>query len=474
MRMPVQHLVAGLQDWEDGPGPLSVRLADALCGLVQTGALATGDSLPSERALAQTLGVSRNTVTAAYSRLSDAGWLVLRRGAVPRVGAATGVAADNPLAELFGSRGRVMLDLTIASPAAAPSVLALLARPATLLPGLDELTAGTGYHPAGHPDLLRAVARKLQQDGIDAHPDEIVITNGAQQALSLVADALHRPQRPVAVEALTYPGVLDVVTRRARDRLVALPVNGTEPRGDAAARLIRAAAPAVAYLTNFHNPTGAALDLPAAQTLLAAASTAGTPLVEDRTLADLSLRDDSIPPPLASLDSSAAVVTIGSLSKLFWGGLRIGWIHTNRTLAAHLRQRRRAVDLGGPTPIHLLAATLLDDHLEHTRRWRTSTLTASLHALTRAIDDADLGWRYTQPAGGPSLWVRLPHPSARTFATRAARDGTPVIAGDAFAARPNGPADTIRIPYYHPAAELADAAAHLAATWKRHVQTGHR
>jgi DNA-binding transcriptional MocR family regulator len=467
-------LKARLHGWQDRPGPLYLRLAEALRALAETGAVNTGSRLPSERALAATLNVSRNTVTAAYGQLRDNGWLEGRRGAAPRVGTVTRAwnGADtltDPLANLFTTGARPHLDLTIASPGAAPSVLDALARPDVLLPEFARLD--TGYYPAGHPMLLDAIARKLRRDGIDADPDEIVVTNGGQQALALVAEALHRSRRPVALEGVTYPGIIDAVRRRGRSQLVALPVDATGLCVDVAARVIKATAPAAIYLTTFQNPTGAVLSEAEAGVVLSAAAACRTTIVEDRVLADLPLDRQDPPTALAARQPSAVVVTIGSLSKVFWGGLRIGWIHTNRTLAAHLRTRRRALDLGSPAPMQFLAAWLLEHCYDETRRWRIHRLRDSLAALTTAISAADLGWRYQPPAGGPNLWIQLPHTTAGTYASRAARYTVPVAAGTTFATAANTAGEMIRIPFYRSPNELTTAVAALATAWHQHLQT---
>ncbi|WP_199041863.1 aminotransferase-like domain-containing protein [Glycomyces salinus] len=473
-RLSTEHLAARLHGWHHGPGPRYLRLAEALRELVDTGAVTQGTRLPSERALAAALQVSRNTVTAAYRQLRDAGWLVGRQGAATQVGATMHLNGDavsaDPLADLFGDGPRPRLDLTIASPAPAPAVLDALAG----LPDLMSETVGSqgGLYPAGHPLLLEAIAQKLRHDGIAAHPDEIVVTSGAQQALALVAEALHRPRRPVAVEAVTFPGLIDAIRRRGRPRLVTLPVDHDGLQADAAARLVRATRPAAAYLTSFHNPTGSAIGAEGGRALLDAATAARTTVVEDRVLADLPLDGAAAPTPLAAMPSDAAVTTVGSVSKVLWGGLRIGWIHTNRTLASHLRARRRALDLGSPAPMQFAAAWLLRHHYDDVREWRIECLRTSLAALTDALDAADLGWRYRPPAGGPSLWIRLPHADARAFAERAARDGVPVVPGSAFTVNPGTAADSIRIPFYLPPEDLDTAVATLAGTWRRHMVPG--
>ncbi|MFC4337556.1 aminotransferase-like domain-containing protein [Salininema proteolyticum] len=470
-RLSVEHLTAGLYGWQDGPGPRYLRLAEALRSLVDSGSVAPGTRLPAERPLAAALEVSRNTVAAAYRHLRDDGWLDARQGAAPRVAAATHLSGDyaasaDPFADFFRESPRPRHDLTIASPPPAPAVLDALGRLPDLMPesaGLDG-----GCYPSGHPLLLEAVVRKLRDDGIPARPEEIVVTSGAQQALALVAAALYRPRRVAAIETVTFPGLIDAIRRRGRQRLVTLPVEQDGLQVDAAARLIRATSPSAAYVTSFQNPTGRSISDAGKEVLLDAAAAAGTTVVEDRVLADLPLKGQEPSAPLAALSPDSPVITIGSISKVLWGGLRIGWIHTNRTLASLLRARRSALDLGSPAPMQFAAAWLLQNHYEDSRAWRVRQLRSSLDALTSAITDAGLDWRYQEPHGGLNLWIRLPRPTARAFADRAARDGVPVVPGNVFTTAAGVAADRIRIPFYLPPDDLASAVTILTASWERH------
>jgi DNA-binding transcriptional MocR family regulator len=390
----LEHLTARLFGWQDGLGPLYLRLAEALRVLAETGAVTTGTRLPSERALAAALNVSRNTVTAAYRQLRDTGWLIGHQGAAPRVGATTRVLGNDTvpadaLAELFTDEQRPRLDLTIASPRPAPAVLDALTRSPVLMP--DSATQGGGYYPAGHPVLLQAIAHKLRKDGINAHPEEIVVTNGAQQALTLVAEALHRPRRPAAVEAVTYPGIIDAIRQRGRSQLVTLPVDQDGLRVDAAVRLIRATTPAAAYLTTFQNPTGHSISRTDREMLLAATEATKTPIVEDRVLADLPLNGQAPPTPLAALRPNAAVTTIGSISKVLWGGLRIGWIHT-------IARSRCTYALAGALSISVAPPRCSSPQLGC-----SSTVTTTLEC--GGFDSCETRWPHSPMRSRPLVWI---------------------------------------------------------------------
>jgi len=215
----------------------------------------------------------------------------------------------------------------------------------------------------------------------------------------------------------------------------------------ASAKLLRAARPEVAYLSTFQNPTGTALEPEAALAFIAAADECGTTIIDDRIMADLPL-DGVKRPPLAALRPDSCIITIGGLSKVFWGGLRIGWLHTNPTLAAQLRHRKAAMDLGSPSFFQHLATRLITDHYDAVAAWRTEQLRVSLDATVRALAEYAPEWEYELPAGGPSLWVKVPGVNEDRFADRAAAAGAPVAPGSAFEVLPGAGAGRFRLPYY--------------------------
>ncbi|WP_062463316.1 PLP-dependent aminotransferase family protein [Demequina soli] len=454
MRTTADQLAGVLDHWKSGTGPLYQQLADAIVALAESGTLEHGARMPSERALATRLHLSRNTVTAAYQRLRDQGWLEASAGSAPRLGTRSrGVAAltaQDRFSRILVGQDPPLVALNTASPPPAPAVSAALAAPEALLDGRAAL--GNGYAALGDRDLTLAITDHLRRQGIAARPDEVVVTSGAQQALWLAVTALASPATPVALEAITYPGVFDAIAA-AGSRPFALPMTDEGLDVEGSAKLLRAAEPDLAYLTSFNNPTGTSLADADAIRLLTAAKLAGTTMIDDRTLADLALSGRR-PRPFASLGTGASVITIGGMSKVFWGGLRIGWLHTNATLAAQLRHRRAAMDLGSPALFQRVGAVLLREAYDDTLEWRLASLRESLAATRAAMREAGLDWEAVDPAGGPSLWVRLPGLSSERFAERAERAGVPVVAGAAFSVVPGAGVDRFRLPFYLPPEEM--------------------
>ncbi|MDE0572552.1 PLP-dependent aminotransferase family protein [Demequina sp. B12] len=450
MRTTADQLRDVLDHWQTGTGPLYQQLADAMVSLAESGSLDHGTRLPSERALAQALHLSRNTVTAAYQRLRDDAWLDGRPGAAPTLGSrARGLDAmslHDRFAKILPGSQAPLVGLSSACPPPAPSVVEAFADPRAVLDASPTL--GTGYAALGDPDLVDVIVERLRAAGIPAHPDEVVVTSGGQQALWLALTEMASPGTPVALESVTYPGVFDAISSSG-SRPLSLPMGPDGLDVESAIKLLRAARPDVAYFTTFHNPTGTVMSTADALAIAECAAATGTTLVDDRITATLTL-NGSPAPPLASLGTGASVITISGLSKVFWGGLRIGWLHTNATLAAQLRQRKAAMDLGSSAFMQRVARELMTDSYDETLAWRIGSLRESLDATVEAIREFAPDWRFRMPDGGPSLWVEVPGINADRFAARAADAGVPVAPGTAFEVAPGGGASHFRLPFYLP------------------------
>jgi DNA-binding transcriptional MocR family regulator len=230
-------------------------LADALRALAVDGRVAARTRVPSERALAPALGVGRGTVTRAYDRLREEGYLVSARGAgswLTLPGGAPG-GSPPPLPGLVAAGPRA-LDLSIAAPSGPEPLLGEAA--AAAASRLARHAHGHGYAGPGLPELREAVAERFTERGAPTAPEQILITAGAQHGLHLVLALLGAPADRVLVDAPAYPRTLSAV-RRARMRAVPVPLapDGWEP--GAWAGTIAAAAPRLAITApDFHNPTG--------------------------------------------------------------------------------------------------------------------------------------------------------------------------------------------------------------------------
>ncbi|MFD3567313.1 PLP-dependent aminotransferase family protein [Streptomyces sp. NPDC058667] len=476
--LDLDDLVARLGRWSAGRGPLYLLLAARLRRLIDEAALPPDALLPPDRRLAKALTVGRTTVVAAYDTLRQEGRLVRRQGSGTRVARAAlapegrgGTEASrgpdtprvtetsNPLfLHLLEAPDDVIL-LTCAAPSQPPPELAEAYR-SLVLPDAD-----LGYHPAGLAALRTAVAERYTARGVPTEPAQILVTTGAQQALSLLTRLLLAPGDGVLVEAPTYPGALDLFREAAA---VPLPV-AVGPYGTDVAEAVRVMErhrPALAYvMARFQNPTGAVLPPLAGRRLVEAANAFGVPLVDDEVLADLAF--DTTSPPAAPLASYGEVIAVGSLSKTVWGGLRIGWLRGPASLVARLARLKALHDLGSDLPSQLAATRLLDDF---------GPVLAARLASVRAGHDhlrAELvrhlpSWSCAPSTGGQTLWVRLPHGDGVSFAQLALRHGVAVLPGSTADAL-GGSVRHLRLHHLAPADVLTEAVRRLAAAWAEYA-----
>ena len=206
----------------------------------------------------------------------------------------------------------------------------------------------------------------------------------------------------VLVDHPTYPHALDALCG-AGCRVVPVALSDEGWDVDAVGAAIRQTAPRLAYLIpDFHNPTGWCMPEPQRADLAHAAAKGRTTLVIDETPADLAL-DVPVPRPFATHARgnrlSAEVISVGSLSKSFWGGLRVGWLRAPRALVDRVMLSRTTVDLGAPLLEQLTAAVLLTDD-EPTLKARRETLRRQRAALAQGLTEHLPEWRYRVPTGG--------------------------------------------------------------------------
>ncbi|MFI7635944.1 PLP-dependent aminotransferase family protein [Nonomuraea sp. NPDC049400] len=280
---------------------------------------------------------------------------------------------------------------------------------------------------------------------------DVLITTGAQQGIDVAARALLRPGDRVLVGDPTYGGALGVFRRAGA---VAVPVDLSDKR--AVADAIERRQPALVFAMSVDNPTGAVPDL---RPLAALAAAGEVTLLEDRTLASL-VFDDSPPAPLAEIHPYGTV-TVGSLSKVLWGGLRVGWLHAAPPLLARLAEQKLDADLAGSAVSQRLAAELLDRN--PVEPWLAELARRRDH-MSAALATALPEWSWTTPRGGLSLWVRLPGTDTTHFADIAREHGVAVAPGTMFS--PDGRhRDRIRISFALPPALLDQAVSLLARAW---------
>ncbi|WP_404954693.1 PLP-dependent aminotransferase family protein [Streptomyces sp. 147326] len=443
-------------------------LADAVRTLILDGRIALHVRLPAERELAEAVGASRATVTGAYDLLRESGYVRSRRGSGTWTELPDGHRPVGAHAIVGGIGGRADgepgIDLAIAAMGAPEGSLAEAF--AWAAPRLPQLARSPGYHPFGLPDLRTAVAERFSRRGLPTRPEQILLTSGAQQAFSVVVSLLCRAGDRVVTENPTYANALDAL-RHARLRTGSIAVSDEGWDMEIAESTLRQTVPRMAYaIPDFHNPTGALMPPEQRLRLLAATRATGTWLVVDETIADIAL-DVPAPAPLASLAPRGGadhVITIGSLSKTHWGGLRVGWIRATAKMIAELTAVRVSADMTGSVLDQLVALPLMDD-MDRALPARLAQLRIQREALVQALQRHTPEWSWRIPPGGLSLWVDLGEAVSSALAERAAAAGVHIGRGARFGVDPGTFEHRLRIPYTLCADRLDEGVRRLASAF---------
>lgn len=422
--------------------PVYRQIAQALSSEVQRGRLRPGDPLPGYRAMAEQLGVSRNTVMAAFQDLQEQGWIVSRSGS------GSEVAADLPATYAGGaseeaepSRGGAMgFDLAAEARDSAPrlpekplrvargapyprlipaEVVARAYRRALAAAHRNPLSAAD---PQGHPRLRAALAAMLARTrGIAARPERVFVSRGRQNAFFLLAQALFAPGDAVAVERLGPRPVWETF-ERAGARCVDIPVDAEGMDVEALAAVAAGTRLRAVFVTPRRQyPTLVALSARRRARLLALAAERRFAVLEWDPDAELQFE----PRPAASLaaeDAGGVVVHVGALSKICSPGLRLGFISGPARLVGHLKDLRAALDGQGDAVLEQAAADLMEEgelqgHLNRMNPVYRRRRDALCAGLTREIGSAI---QVAAPAGGLALWAEVaPEIDVEAWAARA-------------------------------------------------------
>jgi DNA-binding transcriptional MocR family regulator len=396
------------------------EVAAILRSRITQGELRARMRLPSERALAAQLNVSRVTVVRALTRLRLEGLLVTRHGAGTYV-AATDRLMDTVAARTWQSAAghpEAAIDLRWATTAGPVDLLRIAATavetglPAAL--ALDGTVADTG------DDLTAALAGYLSATGLPTRPAQLTLTSGAMAELRLVLDTVVPPGRLAIAETPTYPGALRILIQ-SRRRLLGWPAGTTGWDPDRLAYLMRPPAVGALYVQpDGHNPTGATMTPAVREALGHASRRAGWVTIADETMRPLNLTGETIG-SLALYNDS--VLTVSSMSKIAWGGLRLGWVRAPDAITRQLRNAA-AITGSGPSSLDQMVGTELLSAIAGIIQRRTRLLTANLQHLEGrllGLGRPELTWQ--RPAAGITLWLDLAGRSSHEVVAECARLG---------------------------------------------------
>lgn len=427
--MDVHLLLEGPADSGDRAARLYQQVLDA----VLDGRLAPGERVPPSRELAAQVGVSRGTVTTAYDRLVAEGFLETRVGAGTFVAAAAAAprtrkapsgevqprAVWSRLPPPVPDAAPLEFDFSVGGPDTSLFPLAAWRRlvSATLRP---SLLAASAYDGGGHPGLQAQIARYAARSrSVVTGPADVLLTNGAQQGLDLVARTLVEPGDVVAVESPGYTAAVRLFVSHGA-RVVGVPVDDEGLVVDAlpsAARLV--------YVTPSHQfPTGVVMSLRRRIALLEWAARRNAVVVEDDYDSEFRFEDRPLA-PLQNLDRDGRVVYVGSFSKTLMPSLRVGYVIAPQSLQSTLRQAKLLTDWQGDAVTQGALERFMEEGqlASHLRRV-TKIYRARRTALLDALHALPAGLLEVQPsAAGLHVCAWLTDPSADDLAVVAAAAG---------------------------------------------------
>jgi 2-aminoadipate transaminase len=317
----------------------------------------------------------------------------------------------------------------------------------------------------GDPLLRRLVAERLTQRGLDTVADDLLITSGSQQALTLVSGVLLEPGDRVLVEEPSYLAALQCFALTGAQ---AIPIpcddGGLDP--DALEALIAEHRPTLLYtVPTFHNPTGRTLSLERRLALAEVAERTGVWIVEDDPYGELRYSGEALPVVASLPPAHGRTLAISTLSKIAAPGLRIGWVRAPRPLLRSLTIAKQAADLHSSTvdqaaAARWLATTDLTAHIERLRTEYGARRDALLSGLAAALP---AGSTHNHPDGGMFVWARLPDGwDAGALLQRALDHDVAYVPGAPFFSGPPDPA-TLRLSFTaHPPGEIAVGLERLA------------
>jgi len=464
--------------------PLYRQIEDWYRQAIVDGTLGPGTRLPAIRPLAEELGVSRITVERAYGELMAEGivegrgsggtvvtgrpsptldrarprWqqeaLAQRTGATasPQTRTSTPASADDPVIDLSGGLG----DPGLFDLAGFNRVLNTV----RLRDGIEALDYGD---PQGYGPLRQVISGILASQGLAAPPENILVTAGSQQAITLVASCLLKAGDTVLVERPSYNSALELF-RVLGLSVVDVPLDPKGMRLDLVEAAIAAHHPRLIYtMPTYQNPTGTSMDLARRRGLLDLAVRYDIPILEDDFVSDLRFEGRGLP-TLKALDHTGHVIYVSTFSKMLLPGLRTGYLVLDGPVFGLLAEHKRLTDLACATLIQRTLAEYIgvgryQAHLKRSVRLYRERRDVVVAALGRHAPH--LTW--TLPAGGLFLWIEAhPGDSGDEWAAHALEAGVRLAPGGPFFAYPAEGRQYARLNFAaHAPAVLEEAARRL-------------
>ena len=463
---------------------------------ILTGSLAPDTRLPASRQLAHDLGINRITVENAYAELEAEGLVFSRVGSgtyvlpptdlppLPkdRKGISWPLWQQSAQMRIGDSKDRTPDEMLKAAGHPHPISFAGGNSDSRLFPAEDfrkvlqivmrrDGNAALQYgEREGHMPLRATIAHILASQGLQLRPENILITAGSQQALSLVTQLLLKPGDVILVESPTYSGALDLF--RALDfKVVGVPLDGQGMQVEALEKLLQQHHPKLIYtIPNFHNPTGTCLSSPRRNQLIVLADRYNVPILEDDFVGDLRY-EGRTQPALKALDPGGRVIYVSTFSKMLMPGLRVGFLAADGPVYDGLVSLKHASDLATSSLVQraLEAYVTVGRYQSHLRR-SCQIFRQRRDAMSAAIKrHLPTGVHCDIPQGGLFFWLRLPHKlSSEELLPLACEEGVNFAPGDMFFPEASAGKDWLRLNFVaQPPEEIEEGIKRMAKAVKR-------
>ncbi len=445
--------------------PLYIQIRDHLYDLIKTEKLKEGDRLPSVVGFAKEFGVTQATINKALEELSEQGWITSHVGrgtfvSKPKASKANkSITTSNNSTFESGNKSFVSaarkLRMGIAQSLESldtllrtPDLIKLFSGvpdPSIATPGiLEKMTSDAfqnygqdiyqGYAPpTGLPELRNVIAQRYQKQGIKVSPDQIIITSGSQQAVSIISQEALDNKRRIICETPSYRGIFNAFGAVGH-WVETLPRDTDGPIISNLERFNDKKSSVMYLVPELHNPMGT--DITEDKTLKIAdwAQNNNSYLLVDEIFRDLRF-EGSTPKSLLSVAGAENSVVISSLSKSFMCGLRVGWMISSKDRIQSIISLKKAIDISCPPLMQGIALSLLktgeyDKHLNKAKEHYKIRRDATLEALERFMPD---GVKWTIPPGGFHMWCELPKGySSIALFLMAVNRGVAIIPGPKF------------------------------------------
>jgi DNA-binding transcriptional MocR family regulator len=409
------------------PQPIYLQIRDRVRRLIVSGSLQPGDRLPSVRRMAKETQVNKLTVIEAYGTLEAEGLIQARLGA----GYFVNSRAKPPQAATFAPDQKVIIPQPNGNSFCESYITSIKANhqanmvdfsigfPELL--GVEDLqrisrramNQGVVHlsnydFPQGQELLRHHIAQLLIQRGLIVSADDLIITSGSMQGISLSFRYFLKPGDWVIVESPTWYGTLAALEKMGA-RIIGIPMTPEGMNLNLLEQYLQSHRPKLIYtISTLHNPTGITTSQPHRQRLLALAQEYDCPIVEDNAYEGLNF--EPVPAPIKAIDQLDTVIYLSTFSKTLMPGLRVGYmVATGRHYAALIEQKILD-DLHTPTPSQAIVQEYLASghyrrRLHQLQSWHLQSRNAMLDAMEQHFPP-DITW--TVPKGGIFLWVQIP------------------------------------------------------------------